>query len=57
VIYRGKCYTFRYEEPDPAAVRLPPPWQDGLCRLKVQDGQFVCVFPKLVKPDPEKRRR
>jgi hypothetical protein len=57
VIYRGKCYTFRYEEPDPAAVRPPPPWQDGLCRLKIQDGQFVCVFPKLVKPDPEKRRR
>jgi hypothetical protein len=57
VNHKGESYTFRYEEPERGAPRPLPPWKDGLCRIAIKDGKFVCVFPKLVKPDPERVRR
>jgi hypothetical protein len=52
IVHDKRAYTFR---PDPVpndAPRKSTVWfQKGLCRLAIQDGKFVSVFPKLEKPD------
>jgi hypothetical protein len=50
IVHQGKTYSFLWDQDRPNAIRSVEWERKGLCRVGIQGGKFVVLFPCLVEP-------